>query len=1591
MTNADVDASNVRSLELKGAAHAVLPAMNLSFARGLTVQAWVYLDDLTEPATILALGERADARALQVVVAAGSGDLVVEVIDSPAARRSLVAPAAITVRKWTHVSVVMHERGTSMIAINGEQRASASKFVVPVTGGRKLGFIGRSLADAGETLHGSLAELRLWSRDLSLDEILDSKDRRLTGDEPDLAAYWPLHAVADGRLPDRSGRGRSARPVDAAPTLRPGLSLAQPRASSPALRLQGGATIKARNDAPRLESWGLTVQAWVRPHSLKAGACVAELGDADGTWSLALTTERDGGLMAVVREKGALIGAVESGRPIVVGGWTHVTVSLSKTRVTMSIDGERIASSGLARTRAATFPGYRWQTLTVGAGRGGAIDADLAEVRLFTAVLSSRQVARSVRRTMTGSEADLAILWRLDEGHGAVARNAGLLGNDPAIREAAACDGAITGGVWIVDSGLARARPVDVRTTRALRLDGARGSATLPGLRRGFGEGYTIEAWVRHDSFTGAPIVDMADRRGSTVFDRISLGNAGSSPDLLFVASRGRAEPQVVTAEDVLKPGRWTHVAATVAPSGLVRLLVDGQKVAERVCFTPAEVAADADAARGIVVLGRHAGPHTKHLDGSLAEVRIWARTLTTRELQTRRYLRASGAEHALVACYHLDEPEGQAIVDAMASARDGTITIGADRQESPDLPLWPSDERAGAGVDAACKLMQDVRITSARGQRTSQEVAVYEVSLAARTARGAPAVRAELEVTADEPLIVRLDRGAGTKLVVMPGAAVKIPANNHGKARLTIDAVGFKSEGREVLRCPILKVRTAAMPAGQWEVITPDAQAHDALTAVTGDQLRAGRRPAPGRKATPALLGSDVSASDADELAATVRTLMGVTGFGVLAVEDTSPIAFAVGDDAPRDAPTDATFASLSVGAAARVDGEAPLRRVIPAREVPLPEDRMVSFAAGESGDGDVTVKLLAAPAFAAPTDGEMLSFGPAEPSQLASGRAQLAELERIRALHAEAVAAARDDEPTLGEKIRAKFKAFGQWLERLFKDAIVRPIKELIGSLETCYDAFILEVQEADGVAGVLRSTFQLVVDVGGKLVRAVIDSVEAALGMMGGFLAKLGAKLGELVQFLAAVFDWGDILETSDELHRQQLTALLGWQSNLRGVLGRWGQIMGKIEGKVAASLDRAITRLGVADPPATTEHDDRTAHIFAKVEACDLGAGLSAELASFDHTLVKKIVADFDVERIGDQFKATMRSFDLDEMFGSVDGFFRGGATAVLVAVKALVQLVLECVEKFGALALESAIRLFDLIKSVATRRLDIPGLTDFVELVILGGRELTLLRLISVLTAVPYTVFYKAAHGTSDGPFAAPGLVDYAGGGQPPEHVMLQLLHMQDVAAAVKLARKNRLTDAAAFTNVACTFISGAITAGVDAVDDKSAMARGIKLGNTICGAVSCGVSGFPSDVTEEGAESNIGLWCLGIAASAISLADASVAVATKGNEAAALVFSCIGASASLLQFVWVLAATARETAVTDKPRAEDRLDWLAASSSMLGCVPGMLTPIPNDNDKVTLVKTVVSSVCLAGQLGTGLAAAYGNIKLRKAAAELEAD
>ncbi len=1591
---------SLTALEFTGDGHAVLPDIHASFDRGLTLQAWVRLADLEERATIFAFAERADLRPFSVAVAAGSGDLVLELVDRTNTPRTLVAPAALVAGKWAHVSVVLSERDAARIVVDGRERVSA-KLPLIADGPRKLGFLGRSLARADETLHGALAEVRLWTRDLSNDEIEASRGRQLTGHEPDLAAYWPLDALVGGRLPDLSGHDRSARPVAASLVAAPDLPLKPGSSPAPAIALRAGDTISATSSTPRV-SPAVTVQAWVRVPSFTAGACLLEFGDGDAKGSaVSLTVLRaDGTLRVTVREPGHLVGVLDAGRTLVAGKWTHVSVALGRDDVALFLDGERVSGARLVRPPTPPFTGYRWHSLVVGDGRDGtAIDADVAEVRLFTRRLTDRQVARSVRRTMIGTEEGLAINWRLDEGRGLVARNSGLLGNDARVAVTAACEGAIKGGEWLQDSGLARARPADARPLRGLTLDGS-GAVTLPGLTRGFGEGYTIEAWVRHDSFNGAPIVELVDRRGpkgerrgvdatdAASFDRISLQTFAKEPDLQFIASRGVADPgavgslRLLTAKGVLKTGRWTHVAATVLPSGLVTLHVDGAKVAERALFSAAEVVADASAVRRFALLGRGAGA-SKRLVGALAEVRIWGRALSGGELRDRRWLRAGGGEYGLVRCYHLDDIEGGALADTTSNRAAGTLTGGVVREIS-DLPVWPGDARVGAGVDAVCKLMQDPRVTTVNGKKATLHVPVFEVCLSARTGSGAPAGRITIEISVDEPVLLRHDRGDGVDHLAAPKQPVKITTNHAGKARLTINAGGFKLGDRDALRCPILRVRTDDMAAGQWDVILPDLQAFESLATATGDSLRSGTPARLGRKQTPSPFGRDVPDAVAQELAATVRGLMNAASQAALVADDVSPISFADGDAGAAPAAI-AVAPSLSRGAAGRVDSDAPIRRPIFAREVPAPEGQILNFAAGGE-DEILEVQLLAAPSFVQVDDGPQ-TFG------LGDSETRIARSRRLR-----------ERRERLGEKIETAFKEFGEATKEFFDDvgdliksAVQKPfgefIKDLVGKVDDAM-IFILKTIDPSGRA---VEAYQIVIEVGGKVIRTVIDSVESAIDATAAFFNKLGASIKRIVDYLAALFDWGDILETADVFHANHRRQLARWPGTIRAVIPTWESLMNHTERRMTSALDGALRSLGVATPTeAESESDERSSFVLGKFQDnADKLSFAGADVPDVDMSLLDRISTSFNVDGIGDDFRAAFKSIDLEEAVKDPKEFFVAGASAILVAVKALIQFGIRTIKVSGVLLLELIAQVAEWIVALANKRIDVPGLTDFIETHILRGRPLTLLTLLAVLEAIPYTIVYKLASGSTEGPFAgASSFADEDDEAVDTTGVMQALAQADEMEAALSdaavaaAAKQRRKDHANAITNVVCGVVSGIAATVSEFGKDKNQAIASTRLISAVCGAVICGVTGFPSgDARKDRLE--ITGWTLGLVGSVIAAVDGIngviYAVKQKGPfKAIGTAMTYVSAGWSTVQFAFAIGVASHRALHPAEAQTKDEIgcDALMTTANVCGCVSGMSAFLADVKPEAMIG---ISLVALLAQLGFGLGSIGWMIKLEKQA------
>ncbi len=113
-------------------------------------------------------------------------------------------PSLFSPRRWHHFAFVARAGESPVIYVDGEE-------VPDSHGGLRLTDFNFSepqvrFSAAGAHLDGMMTEARLWTVARSSDEIRDNMNRRLSGDEEGLAAYWPMNG-ARGRTVLEEVRG----------------------------------------------------------------------------------------------------------------------------------------------------------------------------------------------------------------------------------------------------------------------------------------------------------------------------------------------------------------------------------------------------------------------------------------------------------------------------------------------------------------------------------------------------------------------------------------------------------------------------------------------------------------------------------------------------------------------------------------------------------------------------------------------------------------------------------------------------------------------------------------------------------------------------------------------------------------------------------------------------------------------------------------------------------------------------------------------------------------------------------------------------------------------------------------------------------------------------------------------------------------------------------------------------------------------------------------------------------------------------------------------------------------------------------------
>jgi hypothetical protein len=182
----------------------------------------------------------------------------------------------------------------------------------------------------------------------------------------------------------------------------------------------------------------------------------------------------------------------------------------------------------------------------------------------------------------------------------------------------------------------------------ALSFDGLNDRGTRPMWTGGFQGDWTVESWVRPDTFVPIyqPVFEVA---GGGVAWSVTGGMVPASPDYRMVVSTSFGGLSSAAAATPIPVGQWTHMA-WVYESGVIKFYINGiLDISSGPITFPA-------APGGSFYLGYSPGGGPEYTAEALDEFRIWDRALTSGEINSHVCNALTGNESGLQVYYDFNQ-----------------------------------------------------------------------------------------------------------------------------------------------------------------------------------------------------------------------------------------------------------------------------------------------------------------------------------------------------------------------------------------------------------------------------------------------------------------------------------------------------------------------------------------------------------------------------------------------------------------------------------------------------------------------------------------------------------------------------------------------------------------------------------------------------------------------------------------------------------------------------------------------------------------------------------------------------------------------
>ena len=282
---------------------------------------------------------------------------------------------------WTHVAMV-HDGSRNIIYFNGAKVNEKNVAGALDVTGYPLG-IGYDPIDKANYFNGALDEVALFDQALSDAEIAALYAAQST--EPTVAQGRVASYGFDGNGFDDTDFGNHADVLTAATTTdRFGFGHA-------ALLCDGTSSEVTASNAAQLNSGTTTVSFWVKVNSLPANgeAFLLSYGGWQERWKISLPSH--GKPVFTTHAGGACCSDMDSGTPLTIGTWTHVTMVHDGSKDLIYFNGvkvnEKNAPGALDKTRYPLGIGYD------PIDNGGFFDGALDDVQIYNRALSDAEIA----------------------------------------------------------------------------------------------------------------------------------------------------------------------------------------------------------------------------------------------------------------------------------------------------------------------------------------------------------------------------------------------------------------------------------------------------------------------------------------------------------------------------------------------------------------------------------------------------------------------------------------------------------------------------------------------------------------------------------------------------------------------------------------------------------------------------------------------------------------------------------------------------------------------------------------------------------------------------------------------------------------------------------------------------------------------------------------------------------------------------------------------------------------------------------------------------------------------------------------------